>query len=140
MRILILCTGNSCRSQMAEAILQSFDSTISVMSAGTHPAQQVNPLAKKVLQELGLTVESLYPKMVDSLLSESWDFVITVCGGANETCPAFLGKVNNRIHIGFDDPAEAIGDEATVLSVFSRVRNEILLEFFKLYHTQIKRA
>lgn len=140
MRILILCTGNSCRSQMAEVILQSFDTTISVKSAGTQPAQQVHPYAKKVLIELGLPVENLYPKMVDSFLSESWDFVITVCGGANETCPAFWGKVNHRIHIGFDDPAEVTGDEATVLSVFRSVRNEILLEFFKFYHMQIKRA
>ena len=105
MRILVLCTGNSCRSQMAHGFLQSFDRHIEVYSAGTSPAKHVHPIAISVMSEVGIDISHHIPKMVEQYLNEQWDYVITVCGGANETCPTFVGKVGKRIHIGFDDPS-----------------------------------
>jgi len=133
MRILILCTGNSCRSQMAEAFLKSFDSQLDVFSAGTKPASQVHPKAIQVMKESGIDLTSHQPKMVDQFLRESFDYVITVCDNAKETCPVFVGRVKQRLHIGFDDPAETQGTEEEVLAVFRRVRDEIRQEFLKFY-------
>ena len=138
MNILILCTGNSCRSQMAHGILQSLDHKLNVHSAGTHPAAMVHPLAIQVVSELGLDISMHQPKVVDTYLSETWDYVITVCGGANESCPAFLGSVKNRIHIGFEDPAEAKGTAEEILNEFRIIRNQILVAFFSLYHHSLK--
>lgn len=107
MKILILCTGNSCRSQMAHGILQVFNRNIDVSSAGTEPAAGVHPKVIQAMAELGLDISEHHPKKVDKYLNDNWDFVITVCGGAKETCPVFSGKVKNRIHIGFEDPAAA---------------------------------
>ena len=107
MKILILCTGNSCRSQMAHGFLQSFDKNIQVYSAGTHPAEKVNPLVVKIMSEVGIDISKHIPTNVTAYLSDTWDYVITVCGSANETCPAFEGNVGKRLHIGFDDPSEA---------------------------------
>jgi arsenate reductase len=132
-KILVICTGNSCRSQMAEGFLKSFDSTLEVYSAGTHPAPGVNPNALKVMKELGIDISHHFPKKVDKYIGEEWDYVITVCGGANESCPAFTGKVKKRLHIGFDDPAEAMGDMEEVLAEYRRVRDEIGKEFLALY-------
>jgi len=137
MRILILCTGNSCRSQMAEGFLKSFDEKLEVYSAGTKPAEKVHPLAVKVMAEVNIDISKNQPKSVEQFLSNSFDFVITVCGGANESCPTFTGKVANRWHIGFDDPAEAIGSEEEKLLVFRRVRNEISETFASFYKSQI---
>lgn len=109
MKILILCTGNSCRSQMAHGFLQSFDYKLEVFSAGTNPAEKVNPIAIKVMSEIGINLAHHTPKNVSLYLGQEWDYVITVCGGANENCPMFVGKVKNRLHIGFDDPSEATG-------------------------------
>lgn len=95
MKILILCTGNSCRSQMAHGILQSLDKNISVYSGGTEPAAQVNAKAVEVMKEIGIDISSHVPTHVNTYLHEEWDYVITVCGGANESCPAFIGKVGN---------------------------------------------
>mgnify|MGYP002534305385 FL=1 len=97
MKILILCTGNSCRSQMAHGFLQSLDSNIQVFSAGTHPAAKVNPLAVEVMAEAGIYISTHTPVSVTEYLDHSWDYVITVCGGANETCPPFTGKVKKTI-------------------------------------------
>jgi arsenate reductase len=138
-KILILCTGNSCRSQMAHGILQSFDKHIQVFSAGTHPAEKVHPKAVDVIAELGLDISKHYPKLVDEYLGEAWDYVITVCGGANESCPMFLGKVKHRIHIGFEDPAHAIGTEEEVMNEFRKIRDEILRGFFVFYNTNIRK-
>lgn len=135
MKILILCTGNSCRSQMAEGFLQSFDASLEVFSAGTEPAASVNPYAIRVMQELGIDLSSHHPKKVDEFLHEAWDYVITVCGGANESCPAFLGKVNTRLHIGFEDPAEATGSEEEILQEFRRIRDEIRDGFYQFYQS-----
>ena len=129
MKILILCTGNSCRSQMAHGFIQSFHPDYDVHSAGTKPAEQVNPKAVEVMAEVGIDLSTHYPKNVDIYLNEEWDYVITVCGGANESCPNFTGKVANRLHIGFDDPSDAIGDIEFVMSEFRRVRDEIKQKF-----------
>jgi len=138
MKILILCTGNSCRSQMAEGFLKSFDSRLEVYSAGTHPAPSANPNAVSVMKEVGIDISQNKPKSVDVFLKDPFDFVITVCGGAQETCPAFIGKVKNRLHIGFDDPADAVGTAEEVMLVYRRVRDEIREGFWKFYLDKIK--
>jgi arsenate reductase len=128
--VLILCTGNSCRSQMAQAILQSLNQNIDVFSAGTVPADHVHPVAIQVMQELGVDIKEFYPKSVDNYLNTSFDYVITVCQEANESCPIFTGNVVNRQHIGFEDPAKAIGDEEQIINKFRKIRDEILRDFF----------
>jgi len=132
-RILILCTGNSCRSQMAEGFLKSFDSSLTVLSAGTKATSRVHPKAIQVMNEIGIDLSKNFPKTVDQFLSESFDYVITVCDNAKESCPVFFGNVKHRLHIGFDDPADATGTEEDILSVFRRVRDEIKTDFFTFY-------
>ena len=139
MKILILCTGNSCRSQMAHGFLHSFDKELTVCSAGTEPAKQVNQTAVKVMQEIGIDISHHTPKMVDQYLNEEWDYVITVCDHANETCPAFFGKVKHRLHMGFEDPSHAVGTYEFIWSEFIRVRDEIKEGFWKFYLSEIKR-
>ncbi|MFW6370191.1 MAG: arsenate reductase ArsC [Bacteroidota bacterium] len=138
MNVLILCTGNSCRSQMAHGFLQSFDKNLTVRSAGTEPASQVNPKAVKVMYEAGIDISHHKPTLVDEYLNEEWDYVITVCDHANETCPAFFGKVKNRLHIGFEDPSHATGTEEFIRSEFIRVRDEIKEAFYTFYIENIK--
>lgn len=133
MKILILCTGNSCRSQMAEGFLKAFDSTWEVHSAGTAPSHEVHPKAVEVMTELGVDLHQNYPKLVDEFLTQQFDYVISVCGGAKESCPTFTGTVKNNIHIGFDDPADAVGTEAEIISEFRRIRDEILRDFFAFW-------
>ncbi|MEI7595643.1 MAG: arsenate reductase ArsC [Bacteroidota bacterium] len=135
MKILILCTGNSCRSQMAHGFLQSFDKNNIVRSAGTEASGKLNEKAVEAMKQIGIDISHHTSDSVDLYLSEEWDYVITVCGGANENCPAFLGKVKNRIHIGFDDPSHATGSDEFVWSEFIRVRDEIKNEFYKFYQT-----
>lgn len=137
MRILILCTGNSCRSQMAEGFLKSFDPELVVHSAGTYPSNQVHPKAIQVMREVGIDISEGYPKDVDQFLDQSFDFVITVCDNARETCPVFMGKVNEQLHIGFEDPAEATGSEEEIMAVFRRVRDEIQRDFLKFFNEYI---
>lgn len=138
MKVLILCTGNSCRSQMAHGFLQSFDDSLTVCSAGTKPAARVNAKAVEVMREAGIDLSSHTPKNVEGYLKEEWDYVITVCGNANETCPMFSGKVGKRLHIGFDDPSDAVGSDDFIMSEFRRVRDEIKKEFEKFYVTFIQ--
>lgn len=138
MKILILCTGNSCRSQMAQGLLSSFDSKLEVFSAGTEPAEEVNRRAIAVMKEVGIDLSNAYPKSVTQYLDEELDYVITVCGGANENCPAFTGKVKFRLHFGFDDPAAIIGDDEYVMSAFRRIRNEIKERFLTFYNEEVK--
>ncbi len=138
MKILILCTGNSCRSQMAQGWLQSFDDRLEVYSAGTAPAIRVNPLAIEVMKEAGIDISFHTTENVNHYISDEWDYVITVCGDANENCPIFAGKVKNRIHIDFDDPSKVTGTETHVHNEFVRVRDEIREEFHKLYVDQIR--
>jgi len=136
-KILILCTGNSCRSQMAEGILKSIDKDLIVYSAGTKPEKEVNPNAIKVMKELGLDITKNYPKSVDKFLHESFDYVITVCDNARETCPVFTGNVKQRLHLGFEDPASATETKEEVLLVYRMIRDEINKEFRKFYQSMI---
>ncbi len=131
MKILIICTGNSCRSQMAQGFLQSFDKNLEVHSAGTRPEKQVNPYAVKVMAELGIDISHHVPKNADIYTGKSWDYVITVCDHAKESCPVFLGNVKHRIHMGFEDPATAKGNPEYVLNVYRRIRDEISIAFLK---------
>ena len=130
-RVLILCTGNSCRSQMAEAFVRQLQPGWEVYSAGTEPAPQVHPYTVEVMREVGIDLLSAQPKSVDRFVRLPFDYVITVCDHARETCPVFLGEVRHRLHIGFDDPAEAVGSKAEILAEFRRVRDEIRDAFEK---------
>jgi arsenate reductase (thioredoxin) len=138
MRILILCTGNSCRSQMAQGWLHSFDKSLEVHSAGTEPAEKVSSKAIRVMAEAGVDISGHHPKAVSQYLDQVWDHVITVCGEANETCPTFNGKVKNRVHIGFEDPSRAIGTEEFILAEFRRVRDEIKNRLYQYYCENFK--
>lgn len=137
MRILILCTGNSCRSQMAHGFLKSFDSSLEVFSAGTEPAQCVNPKAVEVMKEAGIDISNHVPVNVQTYVGQEWDYVVTVCSNADRHCPNFSGKVGKRIHIGFDDPSEASGDEEFVYREFRRIRDEIKVAFERFYNEEI---
>ena len=137
-RILILCTGNSCRSQMAEGYLKSFDENLEVFSAGTKPAEKINPFAVKAMKEIGIDISTGIAENVDKYLSQSFDYVITVCDNAKETCPVFIGNVKHRLHIGFDDPADAVGTEEEVMPVYRRVRDEIKKDFYEFYKSNLK--
>jgi arsenate reductase len=132
-KILILCTGNSCRSQMAEGFLKSFDPELEVYSAGTRPSSQVHPKATQVMAEIDIDISDGKPENVDTYLDQSFDTVITVCDNAKETCPMFLGNVREQVHIGFEDPAEAVGTEDEILNEFRRIRDEIRKDFYQFY-------
>ncbi len=138
MRILILCTGNSCRSQMAQGFLQSFNHGITVCSAGTEALGKLNKKAIKAMAKIGIDISHHTSDPVQKYLANSWDYVITVCGGANEACPAFLGKVKHRLHIGFDDPSYATGTDDFIWSEYIKVRDEIQKEFYRFYKNSIK--
>ena len=138
MKILILCTGNSCRSQMAHGFLQSFDKNLTVRSAGTEASGKLNKKAVAVMMEAGIDISHHSSDSVDLYLNEEWDYVITVCGGANEACPAFLGNVKHRLHIGFDDPSHITGTDEFIWSEFRRVRDEINLAFREFYFSVLK--
>lgn len=138
MKVLILCTGNSCRSQMAHGFLQSFDEKTTVCSAGTQAAGQLNAGAVKAMAEVGIDISHHTSDPVEKYLGEEWDYVITVCGGAAEACPAFTGKVKHRLHIGFDDPSHAVGTPEFIESEFRRVRDEIKSRFYHFFVDNIK--
>src|SRR6056297_3455445 len=137
MKILILCTGNSCRSQMVHGFMQSFDSRLTVRSAGTEPASQVNPKAVKAMLEEGININDHSPTMVDEYISEDWDYVITVCDDANEKCPVFPGKVKHRVHMGFEDPSHTNGSEEFIWSEFIRIRDAIKVAFWRFYQDNL---
>ncbi|MEO8512413.1 MAG: arsenate reductase ArsC [Ignavibacteria bacterium] len=132
-KILVLCTGNSCRSQMAEGIIRSLSSDFEVFSAGTRPEKQVNPFAVEVMKEIGLDISRHYPKNVDDFTGIDFDYVITVCDNAKEICPVFTGKVKNRLHVGFEDPADATGSHEEILNVYRKTRDEIDDAFSKVF-------
>lgn len=123
---------------MAHGFMQSLDDSLTVCSAGTKPAERVHPLAIKVMNEVGIDISSHTPQCVENYLYDTWDYVITVCGGANENCPAFIGNVGHRIHIGFEDPSKCEGKEEYILSEFRRVRDEIKKSFYNLYNMEIR--
>ncbi|HYW95459.1 MAG TPA: arsenate reductase ArsC [Bacteroidales bacterium] len=138
MKLLILCTGNSCRSQMAEGLLKSFDSSLDVYSAGTQPSMEVHPIAVMVMAEKGIDISGNKPENVNRYLAETFDYVITVCGDARENCPVFTGPVKQQLHIGFEDPAKATGSDEEILAVFRHVRDEIEERFRAFYVEQLK--
>ncbi len=124
MRILVLCTGNSCRSQMAEGFFRHFgEGRIEAYSAGSEP-HPVNPKAIEAMKEIGIDISTHTSKHLAGYLSEKFDYVITVCDNANKTCPTFPGDAV-RLHWPFADPATAVGTDEEVLAVFRRVRDEI---------------
>lgn len=123
--ILILCTGNSCRSHMAEGILRAAaGNLLNAQSAGSNPAGYVHPLAIKTLAEIGIDISTHHSKHMNEFLDQDVETVITVCGNADQACPMFPGQVN-RHHWGFDDPAHATGSEDEQMEMFRRVRDEI---------------
>lgn len=123
-KVLFLCTHNSCRSQMAEGIVNAdLGERFQAFSAGTE-ATRVNPLAIKVLAEIGIDISGHFSKTLDAFSQENFDYVITLCGSANEQCPLFFGGVE-RVHLGFDDPSQGTGSEEQMLPEFRRVRDEI---------------
>ena len=122
---------------MAHGFLQSFDPAIIVCSAGTEASGKLNAKAVQAMKEIGIDISHHTSDSVEKYLGEEWDYVITVCGGANETCPAFIGQVKHRLHIGFDDPSHAVGTDEFIWSEFVRVRDEIKVAFRRFYDEQI---
>ena len=124
-RVLVLCTGNSCRSQMAEGwITAERGDRWEARSAGTRPAEAVHPLAVRVMAEAGVDISSAIPRLVDEFLDENWDLVITVCDSARETCPVFPDPVET-LHVSFPDPADATGSTEDKTRIFREVRDSI---------------
>jgi arsenate reductase (thioredoxin) len=138
LRILVLCTGNSCRSQIAAGFLQSFDPRLEVFSAGTVPAARINPDAVRVMNEIGIDISGGHPRHSDEFAAQPFDYVITVCDDADRNCPLFSGKVGRRMHIGFADPALATGTDEQILAVFRNCRDEIQARFRELYDRELK--
>jgi arsenate reductase len=137
--VLILCTGNSCRSHLAEGILRAAaGDLIEVASAGSKPAGYVHPKSIEVMKEIGIDISGHTSKHLDEFLNRSVDTVITVCGNADQACPMFPGQVN-RYHWGFEDPAHATGSEEEILNEFRRVRDQIKL-VFEAYSAGLKRG
>jgi len=122
---------------MAAGFLASFDRRLEVHSAGTYPATRVQPMAVAVMQEAGVDISAAFPKSVDIYLDQPFDYVITVCDSAKESCPVFSGKVRKRIHMGYDDPSFSTGSEEKRLTEFRRVRDEIRAGFETLYRTEM---
>ena len=138
-KVLILCTGNSCRSHMAEGILRnSASELIEVASAGSNPSGYVHPKAITVLDEIGIDISSHTSKHMNDFLDQDIHTVITVCGNADQECPTYPGQFH-RHHWGFEDPAHAEGSEDEIMEVFRKVRNEIKL-VFEAYAAGIKAA
>ena len=137
-RILILCTGNSARSQMAEGFLRSFDPALAVYSAGTQPASRINPFAVQAMKEAGIDISGGKPKSVNQFTGESFDYVVTVCDDADKNCPNFRGRIGKRLHIGFPDPAKATGTDAEKIAVFRQVRDDIRARFRELYEKELR--
>ena len=137
MKILVICTGNSCRSQMAEYFLKSFDANLNVYSAGSNPEKRVNLRTIKVMKEVGIDMSDAVPKNVEEFITEAFDYVITVCDHARESCPVFMGVVKNRLHLGFEDPALARGTEEEVMAVYRKIRDQIK-ETFSQFYLKIK--
>ncbi|MFO7828590.1 MAG: arsenate reductase ArsC [Bacteroidales bacterium] len=133
MKILILCTGNSSRSQIAEAILRRMDNTITVVSAGTNPAPEVHPFVITALAEIGIDISEAKTKDVMDFTNENWDYLITVCDVANETCPTFSGVVGSKMFIKFDNPLSYEGNDEFILDLVRSTRDKIAEEFEYLY-------
>jgi arsenate reductase len=137
-RVLVLCTGNSARSQLTEGFLKALGPELQVFSAGTAPAPRINPFAVRAMKEVGVDISGGAPKSVSQFLGQSFDYVITVCDDADKNCPNFRGKVGRRLHIGFPDPAKATGTDDEKLAVFRRVRDDIKVRFRTLYENELR--
>jgi arsenate reductase len=124
---------------MAEGFLKSLDSSLEVYSAGTKAEGRVNPRAVKAMKEKGIDISTGKPEPVTDYIDMPFDYVITVCDGAREVCPVFTGDVKKQLHIGFDDPAAAVGTDEEVMAVFRRVRDEIFRDFRKFYEEEVRR-
>ena len=136
-KILILCTGNSCRSKMAQAFLQHLDPGLEVRSAGTHPTHHTHSLAIQVMNESGMPITDLQPHDVNDYINEEWDVVVTVCDHARESCPVFQGTVKHRLHISFPDSSLSKGTMEEQLTVFRETRDRIFQQFKDFYHKYI---
>jgi len=123
---------------MAHGFLELFDKRLEVASAGTEASGKLNQKAVEAMKEIGIDISGHTSDSVEKYLGDEWDYVITVCDGANEVCPVFAGNVKHRLHIGFEDPSFATGTEEFIWSEFIRVRNEIKTEFLNFYSKQIK--
>jgi len=138
-RVLFLCTGNSCRSQMADGLINhDFAGRIEAFSAGTAP-HGLNPKAVQVMAELGIDIAGNSSDHIDTYAGQPFDYVITLCGDADEKCPTFFGGVK-RIHIGFDDPPKATGTEDEVLAVYRRVRDEIRTQLGAFFRNELEKT
>ena len=136
--ILVLCTGNSCRSQMAHGYLNYLlKGKATIYSAGIE-THGVNPIAIKVMKDDNIDISNHTSNNVDEYADIKFDYVITVCDNAKETCPVFIGKVKHRLHIGFEDPADAVGTEEEIFSEFRRIRDEIKNELYKFYEDNLR--
>ena len=123
-KILFLCTGNSCRSQMAEGF--GHEMGLDAYSAGTRPETEVNPFAVKVMAEMGIDIAGHVPEPISKYLDKDFDIIATVCDNAQKACPVFTGSCKQKIHHGFVDPADATGSDSEITEVYRRVRNEII--------------
>lgn len=135
-RVLFLCTGNSCRSQMADGIVNhDFAGRIEAFSAGTEP-HGLNPKAVQVMAEIGIDISGNSSDHLSKYEGGRFDFVITLCGDANERCPLFFGGVK-RLHMGFEDPPKATGTEEEIMNVYRRVRDEIRQQMRKFFEQEL---
>lgn len=133
-RILVLCTGNTCRSQMAHGFLDSYGDDLDVHSGGVKAEEHVNPKAIEVMKEVGIDISDHTPQQIDQYLDQDWDYVITVCDHANETCPVFNGNVKHRLHMGFEDPSKVTeGTDEFKMNEYRRIRDDINKAFRQLY-------
>jgi arsenate reductase (thioredoxin) len=132
-RILIICTGNSCRSQMAEGWLRSFDETLDVYSAGTFPEKEINPYAVEVMQEVNIKISDHKPENVNNFTTSDFDYVITVCDNARQICPVFTGNVKHRLHFSLDDPALIKGSDDEIRAFYRKTRDKIRDAFYQFY-------
>lgn len=137
-KILILCTGNTCRSQMAEGFLKSLDKSLVVYSGGVEPGDGVNPKAINVMDEIGIDISNGKSSDVLEFVDIDFDYVITVCDHAQETCPVFSGNVKHILHIGFEDPVDFVGSEEDTLNKYREVRDLIIKEFTSWYNSIFK--
>lgn len=136
-RVLFLCTGNSCRSQMADGIINhDFTEQIEAYSAGTEP-HGLNQKAVVVMSEIGIDISANSSDHLDQYKDQHFDYAITLCGDASDKCPLYIGGVK-RIHIGFDDPPKATGTDEEVLAVYRRVRDEIRIHLGNFFRKELK--
>lgn len=138
MKILVICTGNSCRSQMAHGFLKSFDNKMEVYSAGVSPAYKVMPETIEVMAEKGIDISSHTPKNVIDFLKIPFDYVITVCDYAYDVCPLFTGDVKHQVHMPYPDPITAKGNYEKRLDIYRKVRDMIEKDFYDFYKKELK--